>query len=192
MHQTRCEPFLTNMRSYSIARVTLPWSWHWIHSPFVVVQLLSHVWLFETPWTSACQASLSFTISWSFLKPLFIEWIVPSNHLMLCRPCLFLPSYFPSISLFQWVVSLLAKVFKHQQQPFQWIFRVYFLWDWLMWSLCSPKDSQASSPAPQFIASVLQCSAFFMVPLSHPYMITVIKCSFDYMGLYQQSNVSTI
>ena len=61
---------------------------------------LSPVWLFATPWTSACQASLSFTISQSLLKLMSIELVVPSNHLILCRPLLLLPSIFPSIRVF--------------------------------------------------------------------------------------------
>ena len=63
------------------------------------VQLLSHVLLFVTPWTAACQASLSFTISWSLLKLMSIEWVMPSNHLILCCPLL-LPSLFPSVRIF--------------------------------------------------------------------------------------------
>ena len=64
-----------------------------------VVQLLSHVQLFMTPWTAAHQASLSFTISQSLLKIISIELMVPSNHLILCCPLL-LPSVFPSIRVF--------------------------------------------------------------------------------------------
>ena len=66
----------------------------------VVVQLLSHAQLFATPWTAACQVSLSFTISWSFLKLMSIESVMPSNHLILCCPLLLLPSIFPSIRVF--------------------------------------------------------------------------------------------
>ena len=66
----------------------------------VVVQLLNHVRLFVTPWTVACQASLSFTISQSLLKLMSIESVMPSNHLVLCRPLLLLPSMFPSIRVF--------------------------------------------------------------------------------------------
>ena len=65
----------------------------------VVVQLLSCVWLFATPWTAKCQASLSFTISWSLLKLMFIESVIVSSHLILCSPLL-LPSIFPSIRTF--------------------------------------------------------------------------------------------
>ena len=66
----------------------------------VIVQSLIPVWLFITPWTSACQASLSFTISWSLLKLIFIESGMPSSHLVLCHPLVLLPSIFPSIRVF--------------------------------------------------------------------------------------------
>ena len=66
----------------------------------VVVQLLSCVQFFATPWTVARQASLSFTISQSFLKLMSIESVMPSSHLILCRPLLLLPSIFPSIRVF--------------------------------------------------------------------------------------------
>ena len=65
-----------------------------------LVQLLSHVWLFATPWTIAHQASLPFTISWSLLKLMSFELVMPSNHLILCHPLLLLPSTFPSIRVF--------------------------------------------------------------------------------------------
>ena len=65
-----------------------------------VIQSLNHVWLFVTPWTVACQASLSFTISRSLLKLMPIELVMPSNNLILCRPLLLLPSIFPSIRVF--------------------------------------------------------------------------------------------
>ena len=64
------------------------------------VQLLSHVQLFETPWTTACQASLSITNSWSLPKLMSIQSVMPSNHLILCHPHLLLPSVFPSIRVF--------------------------------------------------------------------------------------------
>ena len=67
---------------------------------YAVVQLLSRVQLSVTPWTAAHQASLYFAISGSLLKPLSFEPVTPSNHLILCRPLLFLPSVFPSISVF--------------------------------------------------------------------------------------------
>ena len=67
---------------------------------FIVVQSLSHIPLFAIQWTAACQASLSSTISWSLLKPMSIESVMLSNHLILCCPLLLLPSIFPSISVF--------------------------------------------------------------------------------------------
>ena len=65
-----------------------------------VVQLLSHVQLFATSWTAACQAFLSFTVSWNLLKFMSTESVIPSNHLILCRPLLLLPRIFPSIRVF--------------------------------------------------------------------------------------------
>ena len=74
-------------------------SQHW--SPqFSWIQLLSRVWLFATPWTAACQASLSVTNSRSWLKLMSVESVMPSNHLILCHPLLLLPSIFPSIRVF--------------------------------------------------------------------------------------------
>ena len=66
---------------------------------WAVVQLLSHIWLFVTLWTAVHQASLSFTISWSFFKLMCIESVMPSSYLILCQPLL-LPSIFPSIRSF--------------------------------------------------------------------------------------------
>ena len=100
---------------------------------------------------TAHQASLSLTISWSLLKLMSIESVMPSNHLILCHPLLLPPSIFQD--LFQWVSSLhqVAKVLElqHQHQSFQWIFRFDFPWNWLVWSPCCPRDSQESSPVPQ-------------------------------------------
>ena len=80
---------------------------HWVGHPSgwrsfvaIVAQLLSHVQLFATPWTAACQASLSFTVSWSLLSFMPIESVMLSNHLILCCPSLLLPSIFPSIRVF--------------------------------------------------------------------------------------------
>ena len=72
----------------------------WRYSVAVVAQLLSYVQLFATPWTAACQASLSFTVSWSLLSFMPIESVMLSNHLILCCPFLLLPSIFPSIRVF--------------------------------------------------------------------------------------------
>ena len=82
--------------------------WVLNHKVFVVaaVQPLSHVWLFETSWTAARQAPLSFTISWSLLKFMSIELMMPSNHPILCHPLLLLPSIFPSIRVFSKELAL--------------------------------------------------------------------------------------
>ena len=71
----------------------------WLRNEFSSVQSLSSLQLFETPWTEARQASLSITNSWTLLKLMSIESVIPSNHLILCRPLL-LPSIFPSIRVF--------------------------------------------------------------------------------------------
>ena len=78
-----------------------------------IVQSLSCVWLFVTLWTSAYQASLSFTISLSLLKVMFIELVMPPNHLILCHPVLLLPSIFPSIRIFYNESALLIKWTKY-------------------------------------------------------------------------------
>ena len=99
-------------------------------SNYVVVQSLSCVQLFATPWTAAQQVSLSFTVAQSLLKFISIESVMPSNHLILCFPLLLLLSIFPSIRvfLFQGLCSLhqVAKGLEFQHQSFQWIFRVDF------------------------------------------------------------------
>ena len=73
---------------------------YFLESSVTSVQLLSNDQLFATPWTVACQASLSITSSWSLLKLMSIQSVMPSNHLILCRPLLLLPSIFPSIRIF--------------------------------------------------------------------------------------------
>ena len=72
-----------------------------VRSQVVVVLLLSHVPLFVTPWTAACQASLAFIISWSLLKLMSTDSVIPPNHLILCHLLLFLPLIFPSISVLE-------------------------------------------------------------------------------------------
>ena len=79
----------------------------------VVVQSLSCVQLFATPWTAACQASLSFTISWSLLKLKTLEPVIPSNHLILCCPLLLLPPILPSIRVFSNEMVLCIRWPKH-------------------------------------------------------------------------------
>ena len=109
----------------------------------------------EIPQTAAVQASLSITNSQSLLKLMSIESVLPSNHLIFCLPSHPFSSCLQSFShqgLFKWVSSShqVAKVLELQHQSFQWIFKTDFLQDWLVWSPWSPRDSQESSPTPQF------------------------------------------
>ena len=106
--------------------------WSVLSIQFSPVQSLSHVWLFETPWTAAWQAYLSITNSWSLLRLMSIASVKPSNNLILCCPLLLPPSVFPSIRVFsnesvlriRWPKYL---EFQLQHQSFQWIFRTDFL-----------------------------------------------------------------
>ena len=144
---------------------------------FSLVQLLSHVQLFVTPWTEAHQPSLSITNSQSLLKLMSVESVMPSNHLILCRPLFLPPSIFPSIRVFSNKLAL------HIRWPKYWSFSfsisppneysglICFRIDWL--DLLAVQGTLESSPTPHSSkASVLWCSAFFMVQLSHPYMTT--------------------
>ena len=139
---------------------------------FCSVQLLSHVQLFATPWTAACQASLSITNSWSLLKLMSIESVVASNHLILCRHLLLLPSIFPSIRVFSNELVL------HIRWPKYWNFSISpsneysglisFRIDWLdllaiQGTLGSILEHQSSK------VSILQHSVLFIVQLSQPY-----------------------
>ena len=126
----------------------------------IVVQSLSRVQLFATPWTAAHQASLSFTISRSLLKFMSIESVMPFSHLNLCHPLLLLPSIFPRSRISS------SKLALHIRQPKYWSFsfstspsneysglisfRIDWFENWLVWSPRCPRDSQESSPAPQF------------------------------------------
>ena len=122
---------------------------------YVVVQSLSHVRLLATPWTAACQASLSFTISPSFLKLMSTESVIPSNHLILCRPLLFLPSIFPSIRVFSNESALCIRwpkycCFSFNVSPSsENSGLISCRIDWLDLLAC-PSNSQESSLAPQF------------------------------------------
>ena len=121
---------------------------------FSAVQSLSRVRFSMTPWTAALQASLSITNSWSLLKQMSIVPLMPSNHFILCCSLLLLSSIFPNISLFKWVSSLhqVAKIleFQLQNQSFWWTPGTNFSSDGLVGSPWSPRDSQESSPTPQF------------------------------------------
>ena len=140
-------------------------------------QSLSHVRLFVIPWTTPRQASLSITNSQSPPKPMSIESVMPSSHLILCHPLLFLPSIFPSIRVLSNESAL------HISWPKYWSFSfsispsneypglISFRMDWLdllagQGTLKSLLQHHSSK------ASILRCSAYFIVQLSHPYMTT--------------------
>ena len=118
-------------------------SWLYLLS-WCSVQLLSHVRLFATPWIAARQASLSITISQSSLKLMSIESVMPSSHLILCRPLLLLPPIPRSIRVFSKESTL------RMRWPKYWSFRFSISPSRLVGSPCSPRDSQESSPTPQF------------------------------------------
>ena len=133
----------------------------------------SHIWLLVTPWTAACQASLSITNSWSLSKLMSIESVMPSNHLILCHPLLLPPSIFPSIRVFSNESVL------HIRWPKCWSFSfnispsnehsglISFRMDWLdLLAVQGTVKSVLQYHSSK--ASILQCSAFFIVQLSHP------------------------
>ena len=121
---------------------------------FSSVQSLSHVRLFVTPWTAACQASLSITNSWSLLKLTSIESLMPSKHLILCHLLLLLSSIFPSIRVFSNKSVLRIRwpkywSFSFSISPFnEYSGLISFRIDWL--GLLAVQGTQESSPTPQF------------------------------------------
>ena len=144
---------------------------------FSSVQLLSCVWLFVTPWTAARQASLSITNSRSPPKPMSVESVIPSNHLILCCPPPTPASIFPNSRVFSNESALRIR------WPKYWNFSfnispsnehrglTSFRTDWLdllavQWTLKSLLQHHSSK------APILRCSAFFIVQHSHPYMTT--------------------
>ena len=152
---------------------------HWTHqSEFVIVQSFSHDQLFTTQWTAAHQASLSFTISRNLLKLMSTESVMPSNHLILCRPLLLLPSIFPSIRVFSNESTLCIKWPKYWCLSFsislsnKYSGLISFRIDYF--DIFAVQGSRVKSLLHHHSskASILQCSAFFMVQLSHPYMTT--------------------
>ena len=143
---------------------------------FNSVQLFSHVWLFVTPWTPACQASLSITNSQSLLKFMSLESVMPSNHLIFCHPFL-LPSIFSRTRVFSNESALRIMLPKYWSFSFsispsnEYSGLISFRMDWfdllaVQGTLKSLLQHHSSK------ALILQCSAFFMVQLSHPYMTT--------------------
>ena len=126
-----------------------------INLPHSSVQSLSHVWLFVTPWTAARQASLSITNSWSLLKLMSIESMIPYNHLILCCPLLLPPSIFPSIRVFSNESVLRIRwpkywIFSFNKSPSNEYSGLISFKNGLVGSPCYPRDSQESSPTPQF------------------------------------------
>ena len=147
------------------------------HSEFVVVQLPGHVRLFLTPWTIAWQASLSLITSQSLPKFMSIESVMPSNHFIFCCLLFFLPSIFPSIRIFSNELSVQIRWPKYWSFSFSInSFNEYsgfnsFKIDWF--DLLAVQGTPKSPPAPHSSkASIPECSAFFMVQLSHPYVTT--------------------
>ena len=145
---------------------------------FSSVQSLSHVQLLATPWTAACQASLSITNSRSWPKLMSFESVMPTNHLNLCRPLLLLPSIFSSIGIFS---NELALRIGWPKCPKCWSFSISpsneysglmsFRIDWL--GLLTVRGALKSLlQYHSSKASILWCSAFFIVQLSHPYVTT--------------------
>ena len=143
----------------------------------MLLLLLSHVQLFETPWTAARQASLSITNSWSLLKVMSTEWVMPSSHLILCCPLLLLPPIPPSIRVFSNESALPIR------GPKYWSFSFSISPSNEYSGLISFRMDCLDLPAVQGTlksllqhhsskASILRCSAFFIVQLSHPYMTT--------------------
>ena len=133
--------------------------------------------LFETPWTAACQASLSITNSRNLLKLMSIKWVMPSNHLILCHPLLFLPSIFPSIRVFSNELVLCIRWPKYWSFSFsispsnEHSALISFSIDWL--DLLAVQETLKSLLQHHSSkASILQGSAFFIVQLSHPYVTT--------------------
>ena len=144
---------------------------------FSSVQSLSRVRLFATPWTAALQASLSITNSRSLLQIMSIESVMPSNHLVFCRPLLLPPSIFPSIRVFSNESVL------RMRWPKNWSFSfsispstehaglISFRMDWLD-LLAVQGTLKCLLQHHSSKASILRCTVFFIVQLSHPYMTT--------------------
>ena len=152
--------------------------WAYIFISLGLLLLFTHsVRLFVTPWTAVHQASLSFTISWSSLILMFIELVMPSNHLILSCPLLLLPSIFPSIRVFSSESVLCIRWPKDWSFSFsispsdEYLGLISFRMAWfdhfaVQGTLSSLLQHHSSK------ASVLQCSFFFMVQLLYPYVST--------------------
>ena len=165
----------------------------WLH--FNSIQSLSRILLFATPWTAACQTSLSITNCWSLPKPMSIESVMPSNHLIFCHPLLLLSPIPPSIRVFSNESALRIR------WPKYWSFSfnispsnehpglISFSMDRLDF-LAVQGTLKSLFQHHSSKASILQCSAVFIVQLSHPYMTTRKIHSLDWTDLCWQNNVS--
>ena len=142
-----------------------------------LVQSLSPVGLFATPWPAECQASLSITNAQSILKLMSTELVMPSNYLILCRPLPLLPSVFPSIRLFSNQSVLCIRWPKYWNFSFrvspsnEYSGLISFRMGWLDF-LAAQGTLKSLLQHYNSKASILQCSAFFIVQFSHPYMTT--------------------
>jgi len=140
------------------------------------LQSLSHVRLFATLWTSAHQASLSITNSQSLLILMSIMSVMPSNHLILCHPLLILPLIFPSIRIYSNESVLNIRWWKYWSFSFsinpsnEYSGLISFRIDWFDLAVQGTIKSLLQHHSSK--ASILQCSAFFIVQISHPYMTT--------------------
>ena len=141
------------------------------------VQLLSLIRLSVTPWTRARRASLSITNSWSLLKLMSVKSVMPSSHLILCHSLLLLPSIFPSIRIFSSESVLRIRWCKYWSLSFSispsngYSGLISFRMDWL--DLLAVQGTLKSLLQYHSLkASIVWCSAFFIVQLSHPYMTT--------------------
>ena len=141
------------------------------------VQSLSHVQLFANPWTAAHQASLSITNSQSLLKLMSIDSVMPSNHLILCCPFLLLPLIFPSIRVFSNELALRIRWLNYWSFSFsispsnEYSGLISFRVDWF--DLLAVQGTLKSLLQHHISkASILQCSVFFIIQLSHPYITT--------------------
>ena len=128
-------------------------------------------------WTAACQASLSLTISWSLPKFMSIDLMMPFNHLILCRPLRFLPSIFPSITVFSNELAVHIRWPKYRSFSFsispsnEYSVLISCRIDWFdLLAVQGTLKSLLQYHSPK--ALILWCSAFFIVQFSHPYMTT--------------------
>ena len=157
--------------------------------------MLSCVQLFETPWTAACQTSLSITNSQSLLKLMSIKSVMPSNHPILCHSLLFLPSIFPSTRVFSSESVLCIRWPKYRSfsfsiSPFnEYSGLISFRMDWFD-LLAVQGTLQSLLQYHSSEASILWCSAFFMVYISHPYMTIGKTIALTRWTFGWQSNVS--